>query len=276
MLLMCACAEDADELPALVTVSGFELSTGAGQGAATTDIREVWAFVGGNFIGVYNLPARIPIYESGPTEVELRAGVHKDGRSVTPEPYEFYAPVIRQLDLRPGVTTEVGTLPLRYADGTTFGFIEDFELGGAEVFAIEGTEGSLTAQQQFVRSGNFAGRYELTDSVPLVELASNVAFGNLFTVRQYVYLELDYRSDVPTQAGVLPLNPPPGVTPLFDVGFVARDVWTKLYIDLTPVIGQLRSQQVDAYQIGLSSLLLEEGQTRGTVYLDNLKLLYFD
>ena len=276
-LLVTACVEEADELPAFVSVDAFELVTGQGEGAATSDIREVWAFVGGNFLGAYDLPARIPLYESGTTEVELRAGVHKDGRSVTPEPYEFYAPVVRTLDLEPGMTTALGTLPLRYADGIRFGFIEDFEDGEAEVFTVEAVgEAPILAQGQIVRSGNFAGTYSLTDSIPLVEFQSEQVFRELLRTRQYVYLELDYRSDVPTQTGVVPVNGPVGVTPLFDAGFRGRDTWTKLYIDLTPVIGQLESQRATDYRVGLTSLILEEGQTSGTVYLDNLKLLYFD
>ncbi|WP_116108625.1 hypothetical protein [Lewinella sp. IMCC34191] len=270
-LLLMACPEDLENEPAYLLVDGFELVTAGGEGAGTEDIREVWAFADGEFMGVFPLPGRIPIFQLGEVTIRLEAGVHQDGRSVTPEIYPFYTAVERTVTLMGGEQIEIGRPQIRYRDRTVFGFVEDFESGEPQIFTdVAGGRGNWRVQSDVVRSGNAAGAIMLTDSNRLFEAATNTTFRDLNAPPINVWLEVDFLSEAPTLFGVLGTGGNAGVR-VFDPGFVPRTSWTKIYFNLGPVIG---SAGLGELRIALSSLLPDD-LAGGTVYLDNLKLLYF-
>ncbi len=269
-LLFASCPADLDLTPAFLTVTEFELATAVDEGAPTTAITEVWAFADEEFIGVFPLPARIPILKVGSTDIRLEAGIRQDGRSATPDVYPFYAPYTRTLELVGGQTIDLGVLPIRYRDETVFGLVEDFESDRNRVFtqAIAGSS-TLVAQRTVVRSGAAAGAISLADTNRLVELASAQTFVNLNQVPINVWLEVDYQSDAPGVFGVIGQRD--GLTVrVFDPGFLPRSGWTKIYFNLGPVVG---SADLTEFRIALS-VLLDAERAAGTVYLDNLKLLY--
>lgn len=267
-LWLTACPADLEVAPAFVTVEGFTLTTGPGQGAATTDVREVWAFIGEEFLGVFPLPARIPVHAVGTRELRLEAGIRQDGRSATPDVYPFYAPVTRSVDLSSGETTALGTLPLVYRPETVFGFVEDFE-GSERAFTTADGAGTLERQTETVRSGAGAGVILLTPGNPLTEVTTVRTFRGLDAVPINVWLEVDYRGDA---AGVFGVTGERDALPVrvFDPGFRPRPEWTKIYFNLGPVIG---SAALPELRVALS-VLLASGSGAGAVYLDNVKLLY--
>lgn len=270
LVLCTSCPADFDSEPVFVTVTGFELSTGAGEGAATSDITEVWAFAEGDFLGVFPLPARIPLVRQGEVTLRLEAGIRQDGRSVTPDIYPFYTPVERSVTLVPGEILDFGILPIRYRAATIFGFIEDFEPGRSRVFTEQLVgQGGLVPQSTVVFSGGVAGRLSLTADNNLVELASAELLRDLNEIPINVWLEVDYLSDVPVVFGVVgqQLGSPVRV---FDPGFLPRGEWTKIYFNLSPVIG---AADLAELQVALSALLPPE-LTEGNLFLDNVKLLY--
>lgn len=269
-LLLTACPADVEVLPALVTVDGFALTTADGQGAPTTAITEVWAFADDEFIGVFPLPARIPVFRVGEVTLRLEAGIHQDGRSVTPDIYPFYTPHIRTLRLSSNTTEPLGTLPIRYRPETVFGFVEGFEAGSPRVFTeVLSGSGGITLQTEVVRSGAAAGAIELTDSNRLVEVATERTFSGLAELPVNVWLEADFRGGAPGVFGVVGQR---GGLPVrvFDPGFLPRPEWTKIYFNLGSVVA---AADLPELRVALSTLL-GAGETSGTVYLDNLKLLY--
>ena len=271
LLTLCACPPDLEEAPAYVLIEGFDLITAPGEGAPTTDIREVWAFADGEFIGVFPLPARVPVFRSGPVTLRFEAGIRQDGRSVTPDIYPFYTPVEQTLELLPDATVALGMLDIGYRRETVFGFVEDFEATTGRVFTDVLTAGNtIRSQTGTVRSGGAAGAIELSDTSRLFEAATGITFRKLNEVPINVWLEVDFLADAPTLFGVIgPQNV--GTTRVFDPGFLPRADWTKIYFNLGPVIG---SADLDELRVALSSLLPDD-LTGGTVYLDNVKLLYF-
>ncbi|MGB3802325.1 MAG: lipoprotein [Lewinella sp.] len=271
LLLLTACPEDLENEPAYLLIDGIDLVAGNGEGAGTTDIREVWAFVDGEFIGAFPLPGRIPVFKLGEVTVHLEAGVRQDGRSVTPDIYPFYTSVERTLNLAGGDQIEIGRPKIRYRDNTVFGFVEDFESGTPQVFTdVAGNGPGIRQQTDVVRSGNAAGAITLTDSSRIFEAATGTVFSGLNTVPINVWLEVDFLAEAPTLFGVIGASANSGVR-VFDPGFLPRSEWTKIYFNLGPVIG---SANLEELRVALSSRLPDD-LANGTVYLDNLKLLYF-
>ncbi|PPK87629.1 hypothetical protein CLV84_0576 [Neolewinella xylanilytica] len=271
LLFLTSCPPDLEREPSYLFIEGFELETTAGEGAATSAITEVWAFADEAFIGVFPLPGRVPVFRTGEVVIRLEAGVHQDGRSITPDSYPFYTPVEQTLTLIGGETIDLGRPVIRYRDRTTFGFVEGFEPGFERVFTDPLTPGGVIAvQSDEVRSGGAAGAIVLSDANRLSEVATGLTFRDLNLVPITVWLEVDFLADAPTIFGVIGQRDL-SIVRVFDPGFLPRDNWTKIYFNLSPVVG---SADLPELRIALSSLLPNE-LGAGTVYLDNLKLLYF-
>ena len=272
LLSFTGCPADLEVIPAFVTIDGFDLQTPE-LGPSTSDISEVWVFAGenNNFIGAFPLPARIPIPRTGSTDLRFEPGVKQNGVSVTPEIYEFYTPVLRTLELVPGETIDVGTPVIGYRPEAKFAIFETFEAGFTRAFSqrVRG-DTSLVVTQEVVRTGEFSGKIYLSDDDPLVEVASTESFSGLTDVRNYVWLEMDFRSDANGQWGATGAN---GIDVIrfFDAGFRPRAEWTKVYFNLTETIIE---STLDEYRINLTTLLPPE-LSEGSVYLDNIKLIYF-
>lgn len=270
LLVFTGCPPDNEIAPAIITLEGFNLQTPE-LGPATSDISEVWVFADGTYIGAFPLPARIPVLRAGSTEMRFEPGVKQNGISTTPEIYEFYTPVSRTLELVPGETIELGTPVIGYKPEVKLAIFETFEAGFTRAFTeLVVGDTLLVPTREFVRTGEFSGKLYLSDAEPSVEIASTQTFRGLTDVRPYVWLEIDYRSDANAQWGVTGVQ---GIEVIryFDPGFRPKNEWTKIYFNLTETI--LLSTLQD-YKLNLTTLLPAE-LSEGSVYLDNIKLLYF-
>jgi hypothetical protein len=269
-LTLTGCPADTDLVPAFVTITAFELST-PNQGEPTSDIPDVWVFADAEFLGVFGLPARIPVPRAGSTQMRFEPGVRQNGVSAAPEPYDFYTPVNLTLDLAAGETTDVGTLPITYRPEARFSIFETFEDGATRAFTdVRNGSADLVPTQQLVRSGDFSGKISLTADDPVFEVASTEQFFGLTETRRYVWLEMDFLSAAEGQIGVsgdAGLN----TESLFDPGFRPRGDWTKIYFNITDIIVDLR---LDPVKINLVTIL-PPGVTEGDVYFDNIKLIHF-
>lgn len=270
LLSFSGCPPDNEFPPAFILLDGFDLQT-PDLGPSTSDISEVWVFANGAFVGAFPLPARIPVLRSGSTEMRFEPGVKQNGISTTPEIYEFYTPVSRTLDLVPGETINLGTPVIGYKPEVKFAIFETFEPGIRRAFTeVVRGDTMLVPTQDFVRTGAFSGKIYLSDTNPLVEVASTQTFTGLTNERPYVWLEVDFRSDANAQWGVTGVE---GIEVIryFDPGFRPQNEWTKIYFNLSETI---IFSTLSEYQLNLTTLLPEE-LSEGAVYLDNIKLLYF-
>lgn len=275
LLLLCTACGGEDQEPAYLQLNGFNFTTTNGQGAATEDITAVWVFIGTEFFGAFRPDARIPMLKTGSQEVRFEFGVQENGRASTPNIYDFYQPVTRTIDLVPGAVTEVAELDVRYKDDINFAIIEGFENNENRVFDLVLTGATtLNPTGSLVRSGQFAGKIELTRDSTTFEVATETLYEDLIGDIGQVWLEVDYISDVPVVWGVVAPLQSGEASPrrFYDPGFVARNNWTKIYFNLTGVIVSSRLNQ---YRFGFSAFINDLEQQTGTVYLDNIKVLYF-
>ena len=271
-LLTAACQEELEQAPAFVTVEGFALNT-PGLGGTTEAISEVWAFTGNTYVGAFRLPARIPIHGAvGETQVRLQAGVRRNGISAQPEIYEFYQTVERVVELRPGETVDLGTLPLTYRNDVQFGFIENFEANTSRVFIdpLQG-EGALLPSDDNPRSGAFSGKLTITADEPVVTLGTVQRYAGLLANRPVVWLEVDFRSDVPVVWGVAGTSSDGFPVQLADPTSAPRNDWTKIYFDLTEIVNRANTDPLQVF----FSARLPSGVEEAEVFLDNIRLLYF-
>lgn len=271
LLLLVACDKSEPE-PAYITVEGA-LSTETGEREVDLAVMEVWIFVDDTFLGAYDLPARIPVLASGTTEVELRWGIRVDGRSQVPDIYPFYEPILRTIDLVPGSTTDLGVLPVTYSAETNIIINENFEPGSQRIFTdiIRG-EGGLEVSTENVYQGQASGKITLSPDNIAVEVASRDTYSGLTDqMRGNVWIEVTFQSDIPVIWGIVGILPGSGFSRFYDPGFNPSTTWQKIYFNVTAAVG---TSLLEDYNFSLFTSVADAEVMEGTVFLDNIKVLY--
>jgi hypothetical protein len=276
----CEWINPSEPVPAYLFVPDLPVQTNlAAEGSSSARITDVWLTVNGNFLGVYSLPALIPVLEQGIAEVTLEAGIKDNGIAARPEIYPFYAPVSLEVELQPERIDTIRPV-VRYRDGIRFAFIEDFEkiphLFG-EVF--QGGEGNrIELERVGAFEGNFSGKLQLDKEHPIVEIATSEHFEGLSDRGFQIYLELNYRSEAPVVFGVVGRNQndPGAEFVYYDPGFLPKEEWNKIYFNLSLLV---LDNPFDEYRISLQAFLPADNgaavSDNATVWLDNIKLIHF-
>lgn len=276
-----ACQDEhaAEGIPAYLHLEPIEVAASPAQGSSSSRITEAWLTVDGQFLGAYRMPTLAPVLARGEREISILAGIKDNGLASAPEVYPFYSPYRLTLDLQPN---EVDTLQpiVRYTDNTRFAFIDDFE-SGAPLFGdlrIGTDVNRLRPSDADVFEGRFSGLIVLDTLNPVVELATLSRFRDLTARAPSVYLEVNYRSDVPVVWGVIGYRDgePGNGTSIFEPGFLAREDWNKIYFNLSSLF---TLGDFDEYQVALQAAIPLENNVftlkQASIWLDNIKLVHF-
>ncbi len=273
LILMTGCDGKEEAIPTYLEILPFELTTDYSlEGSASEKIVDGWLYVGGEFLGAYELPATVPVLASGSTEIILFPGIKLNGIASRPEINDFYNSFKTTVDLQEAEITTIQPTTA-YRDNVVFPFIENFD-GSHQIEDDEdgnqATAISLTTDQAFE---NASGYIRLTNDNPQMEAATNVRFEDLPLNNNKVYLELDYKTDIPFAIGLIghQINVPEAKQYIFI--FNPKEDWNKIYIDLS---SELTASGLSEYQIVLNAILpTNSDESLGNVYLDNMKLIHF-
>ncbi|HMQ46588.1 MAG TPA: hypothetical protein PKA00_03695 [Saprospiraceae bacterium] len=276
----CEVINPEEPIPAYLYVTDVQfVAEPFSEGSDSEKITEVWLSVSGDFLGAYAVPALIPLLEFGEQTITISAGIKDNGISNTPEIYPFYKGFTFDRNLQPNVIDTIRPI-FRYSDQAKFAFIEDFE-GSTSVFQVVriGDQDQFSISNEDPFEGNASGLITLDSVNTIFEIATEIRYDQLKEVGTAIYLELNYKSDVPVVFGLVGYNegdfPSEGII-LLDPGFFPSEDWNKIYFNLTENIFELNK---DEYQIALQAFIpFENGQPSvktAKVYLDNVKLLHF-
>ncbi len=280
LLPACQPDPDMDDIPAYLYMEPFTLVTSPTQGSNATRITEAWLTVEGQFLGAYRLPGQAPILERGEREISLFAGIKDNGLAAVPEIYPFYTPFRTTISLQPNIVDTLRPV-VSYDPDTRFAFIDDFERGAPLLGDLRiGTDiNRLRPSDADVFEGRFSGRIYLDTLNPVVEIGTLARYRGLTDRNPAVYLEVNYRSEVPVVWGVIGYqdgSPATDGTPIFEPGFLAREDWNKIYFNLSTLFVQ---GNFDEYQIALRASIPRENNVftlkQAEIWLDNIKLVHF-
>lgn len=271
IVLLSACSKS-DAIPAYLNITNMQVLTQSNQGSASQNIKNVWVFVNSQPLGVYELPASVPILEEGNSQISLRAGIANNGISDTRSIYPFYTADTFTVQLTPLQTITRSSL-LRYTANTAFAFISDFEVGNN--FDDTNPDVSLLT---ITGSPNLV--FEGSRSAALTLSGLNTAF-EIGTIDNYtlpgnktpVYLEINYKCTLPFLVAVKGVNANGNGAVLPQLYVNKKDTWNKIYIDLTETVSTLNNEGFTRIQILFKGELSNE-VNQASFYWDNIKLLY--
>lgn len=278
-LIGCTLIDPAEDIPTYLIVDGVSFTPGPDEGTASIAVTDVWAYSTTDVLGVFPLPAIIPVFPQDRAEgpVRLLPGIRENGISDSRAPYPFYTALDVDVDGEPGARDTVA-LTFEWVDDVRYLRVEDFENSNvfddvagvgaelqrvtAEADVLEG-DGSgralLTPQANLMRSRTLEQEYVLESGLPCF-LEMNYRCDHSFLVGLYAF-----RNGASTRYPALVLNttvPDNGVEP----------EWNKVYVDLTPILDV--NPNADHFEVYFECLLAE-GAEGAEIGLDNLRILTY-
>ncbi len=273
--LLGSCAKG-DKVPAYLEVPAMSLTTSSDQGLATSRITDAWVSVDESFIGVWELPARIPVLAEGNHRIDVVPGVKRNGLFDDRLQYPFYTTWTGTVSL-----TREGTAALSPSIGyqaSTDIWLEGFE----DTFVrLNVTDESDTTLLRITPSeepgfpfleGTSCGAMRLDAAHPYIKVFSDEDFE---AANGPAFLELDYRNDLLFTVGaIVNLEGTETSVPLVLLVPTRRSdgsmPWNKVYIDLSAVYNAGVTQRDFYFEASLPS-----GSSSAEIDLDNIKLVRF-
>ncbi len=278
----CDIVNPEEPVPAYLVIPEFTLNTElATQGTNSHKITEAHIFVANDLIGIFTLPATVPVLTEGVQDVQIFPGVRPNGLGDITDIYPFYKSYQTTLDFLPGSIDTI--MPVtEYLENVKFFFEpqESFE-DGTLTFAIDidgdpATTIELTNQEVF--EGNGSGIIELERADAQMELGSNLITELPTSNSISTFLELNYKTEVSFLVGVLGYDSQGRIIySLIDKGVNPRDDWNKIYFDFSEEMIDLISieEQLAGWRLVIVSDLFDGESEQANIYLDNIKLVQF-
>lgn len=243
------------------------------EGELSHDLSQVFVNMDGKSLGVYELPAKIPIIGDGNHEFVILPGVINNGISETKKRYPFMEQYTGTVNLVINDTVLLNPTT-QYYSSINF-LIEDFESPSMQIEVA--TESTTTIGRNddpsILKWGNRYGEVLLTDSASLISFVTTFATV-MPKLGSEVYLEFDYMNTNSLLTSVLSY----GNGNYYEDPFIVINpqeageaFWKHAYIDLKEIISYRQFTPIN--EAGFK-LALDEGLSSSYFYIDNIKLVY--
>ena len=228
-------------------------------------------------LGTVTLPAVIPAIVHGEFEINIDPVVRASGNSLYLELYPFYERYTSPITLGPNEDVTVNP-KTRYSEAAKFLLIENFE-NSSHIFDAD-RDGdmatSLDISDMDVFEGSSSGRVRLDTASSVFVAANSIPYQILMPDAGKVFMEVNYKTDVPLEFGFLAISGLNDETPRLEFVVFANEEWNKIYFDMTQLIAQAPEERFVFVVRG--GIPIEEGAftlNEAFVYLDNIKVITF-
>lgn len=230
------------------------------------DIKDVWVTAGSSNLGAYALPCNFPVLLYDSVFFVVSPGVWETGQSGNPVIYPLMNPDVFTMYAKSGqVYTHVPKFTYKAADTVVFN--EDFELGSDY-------NANMVRTKDSTKYGLYCGSITVGPNDSSVTACQQVYEGRAtpypLTSGNEIWVELDYKSTVPFNFGVLPSFADGTVDTIGIVYYLPQANWTKEYIKLSELVGQEGAVSYSLYFQALNPY----GFAGGSVYVDNIRLIH--
>lgn len=271
LLQSCDLINPTEKEPAYLYIPSFTFQANATQGTSSEAITEVWVYSNDQSLGVFDLPAKIPILDQGNTDIRIFAGIKSNGISNSRIRYPFYALFDTTLTIS---AFQIDTIIPNFTYYNQVVINEKgFESGNflSQTGANNGTF-STTNNNLQVFEGARSGWGHLDAGASLLYFKDD---DNLnYTSGNNVFLEMNYSSNntfsvgfITTTGGITAKNMALIINPTSS-GDGLSPVWKKIYIDFGYLLMQNPNAQFHEWYI---ESVPSSSSIPVNIFLDNLK-----
>ena len=292
----CTVLDKHDDTPSFIRIEDIGVHTREPrscptcEGSESDKIIDAWVLANGKSMGVFELPATVPIPYSGETDIIVGAGISLNGFLETREQYAFFQPYRANINLTPGATTDFSedsiaseeswkrSFPVvQYFEDIVF-FNEDFQQAGFSIengadadTVVESVSGGTQAFVDDLPGEPRSAAVYLTEDRPFYEGILTEEFE--FPLNARIFVEVNYRSNLPIEFGFYTLGGGSSDNRTISRGIKPSTEWNKIYLELTQ---DIQSQiQASGFRIFFQTYMID-GVSAGEVYIDNVKVIYPD
>lgn len=279
-MLLASCRGKDEPIPSYVHIDSLTVQASSLQGNSVHDIRFINAFVDGEPLGVFELPATIPVLKDGKHLFTITPAVALNGSNNQLAQHTSFLPTDSSLLLTRGKVVTYSNPLLKFRTNAEFVWLEDFEDNSSSVSAVsKATEDTTFIDESaFDLNGRFSGKSKVyhakiapSDSFKYLDLASFKAFSNLPNNATDVYLEFDILSDIPVQLALKRSNSTGSTYIPYLYIYGTDKIWKRFYVNLNYETGGQPAGST--YQIFFSSDI-GASSTEHIIQLDNIRLSF--
>lgn len=271
LLQGCDLINPKEKEPAYLYIPSLTFQANTSQGTSSASITEVWVYSNDQSLGVFDLPAKVPILDKGTAEIRIFAGIKSNGISNSRIRYPFYSPFDTTLTIS---AFQIDTI------------IPDFSYYNQVVINEKGFESGNFLSQTGANNGTFS----TTNNNLQVFEGARSGWGHLdagasllyfkdddnlnYTSGNNVFLEMNYSSNntfsvgfITTTGGITAKNMALIINPSSS-GDGLSPVWKKIYIDFGYLLMQNPNAQFHEWYI---ESVPNNSSVPVNIFLDNLK-----
>jgi hypothetical protein len=249
------------------------------QGTSNQNITDVWVYVEDDLIGGFEMPATIPVLVEGVHKLEIRPGILLNGISDTRAPNPCMQPVIYyDFNFIPDSITKASAISSYYSN-VEFVWMENFEDASLAIHSSQNSDTGMVrtqpagAPEAFIDDfSRYSGISYLDHNRSYLQLVSDNGSGEGFAFDRgdFIFLELNYKNNIPLVIGVYILMMDNTVEERPYLIVNPTDVWNKIYVNFTPVVNE--TVNALTYRIYIEAQLSED-TANAVILLDNIKLV---
>lgn len=273
ILSSCSIFDREEDIPAFLSIDEFDFTAGDFQGTDSINISEVKVTLNSKNLGIFSLPAVIPILEEGSHEVILSGIIQQDGISTARVLYPFYTSHSEILNFSP-LDTTYAFPSISYFEDLDF-WVEDFDSSVAfhEINESEGELIRVLSSSDLTYEGNGSAFIEMEPGGTFFKAETSEDFN--LPVGRAVFLEMHYSCNHPFITGIKSITGSSEISSdLIGVNPTTSNEtqkWNKIYINLTNFVADnSTANSFEVYfKMDKSDLYPEP-----LVYMDNVKIIY--
>lgn len=254
-----------EKLPAYVQIDDFKIV--GDEEDRIKNVRDVWIGTKSSDLGIYQLPALIPVLEDGDVEFTIYGGVYLNGIKSDRNKYFFYKPLDVTLKLIEGETTKYSP-EIAYTEETVLSVegSERFEDGSLNFKGASNTDFEVLKEND-----NRFGQVKSTSGSQIEMQSRKEFFIKNDKQNAPVYLEFDYKCNVNMQAGLyITFNDFTETVPFVTFNSTNGE-WNHAVVDIWD--GQVNSSGSETlYEIFFRGG--EESTSDDYIAIDNVKVVY--
>ena len=198
IITSCEMINPEEQVPTYLHIDSFNFQKTPNTGTASQNITSVWVYFEGERVGVFDLPATVPILADAVGKVSVLPGVTYSGIKDILTPYVFFLSDTMTLTPAPGQIVS-WTPTTQYMEEEYLNiFNVDFEAGGNPFTQFDGdTSLQVVTDPNLVFEGNASG-YIYLDNMSRSE---NMLLQQFFADKE-AYIELNYRGTLDFEVGL--------------------------------------------------------------------------
>ena len=272
-LTLCTCEviNPDEQIPAFLQIDTFTLTTTTGQGYAVHDLTDAWVYVDEQLVGVYEIPASVPILSEGATNIRIEPGVRVSGLVGQRASNVFMRDLVTTVNLVPDSHVVVNPA-IVYEDWVNFKWVEDFDDVGISISVTDVSQGEVTRIGGADAYEGNSLKLSIDADSDIFECSTDLAYG-LPDAAAPVFLEFTYRNNNSLYVGLIS-GTPSGVRQTSVLVLNPTDEWKHVYVNLTPTVSSSTLINSIGHQVFFG--FLRDSGLEGEAYaiIDNIKLMH--